>query len=173
MEPRFGRSARCMGRSARPRIPEADRSGRRIRGRRVSTRNAPLSTHRRGITESAVALFLAVGGSLFTVGIVALPDHAGAPPLHAELHHKLGPIERVWQESDGDSLLKPLGLPEIWSLECDTDFGTLDLVKCDRTAERIRIQTDVRAFSTRLIRGGLAEFQTNGSPWRIHSENQP
>ncbi len=162
-----------MGRSARPRIPEADHSGRRIRGRRVSKRNAPLSTYRRGITESAVALLLAVGGSLFTVGIVALPDHAGAPPFHAELHQRLGRIERVWQESDGDLLLKPLGLPEIWSLECDTDFGTLDLVKCDRTAERIRIQTDVRIFSAHLIRGGLAEFQTNDSLWRIHSENQP
>ena len=68
---------------------------------------------------------LAVGGSLFTVGIVALPDQAGAPPLHAELHQRLGPIERVWQESDGDLLLKPLGVPTIWSLECDTDFGTL------------------------------------------------
>ena len=120
-----------------------------------------------------MALVLAVGGSLFTVGIVALPDHAGAPPLHAELQQTLGPIERVWQESDGDLLLKPLGVPAIWSLECDTDFGTLDLVKCDRTAERIRIQTGVRTFSSQLIRGGLAEFQTNDSLWRIHSENQP
>lgn len=162
-----------MGRSARPRIPEADRSGRRIRGRRVSTGNAPLSTSRRALTESAVALVLAVGGSLFTVGIVALPEHAGAPPLHTELQQTLGPIERVWQESDGDLLLKPMGVPAIWSLECDTDFGTLDLVKCDRTAERIRIQTGVRSFSAQLIRGGLAEFQTNDSLWRIHSENQP
>lgn len=125
------------------------------------------------MTESAVALVLAVGGSLFTVGIVALPDQAGAPPLHAELHLRLGPIERVWQESDGDLLLKPLGVPTIWSLECDTDFGTLDLVKCDRTAERIRIQTGVHTFSADLIRGGLAEFQTNDSLWRIHAENQP
>lgn len=125
------------------------------------------------MTESAVALVLAVGGSLFTVGIVALPDKAGAPPLHAELHQRLGPIERVWQESDGDLLLKPLGVPTIWSLECDTDFGTLDLVKCDRTAERIRIQTGVHTFSADLIRGGLAEFQTNDSLWRIHAENQP
>ena len=125
------------------------------------------------MTESAVALALAVGGSLFTVGIVALPDQAGAPPLHAELHQRLGPIERVWQESDGDLLLKPLGVPTIWSLECDTDFGTLDLVKCDRTAERIRIQTGVHTFSADLIRGGLAEFQTNDSLWRIHAENQP
>ncbi|MCH2150977.1 MAG: hypothetical protein AAFU75_00765 [Planctomycetota bacterium] len=125
------------------------------------------------MTESAVALVLAVGGSLFTVGIVALPDQAGAPPLHAELHQRLGPIERVWQESDGDLLLKPLGVPTIWSLECDTDFGTLDLVKCDRTAERIRIQTGVHTFSADLIRGGLAEFQTNDSLWRIHAENQP
>lgn len=125
------------------------------------------------MTESAVALVLAVGGSLFTVGIVALPDQAGAPPLHAELHQRLGPIERVWQESDGDLLLKPLGVPTIWSLECDTDFGTLDLVKCDRTAERIRIQTGVHTFSADLIRGGLAEFQTNNSLWRIHAENQP
>ncbi len=120
-----------------------------------------------------MALVLAVGGSLFTVGIVALPDHAGAPPLHTELQQTLGPIERVWQESDGDLLLKPMGVPAIWSLECDTDFGTLDLVKCDRTAERIRIQTGVRSFSAQLIRGGLAEFQTNDSLWRIHSENQP
>lgn len=120
-----------------------------------------------------MALVLAVGGSLFTVGIVALPDRAGAPPLHTELQQTLGPIERVWQESDGDLLLKPLGVPAIWSLECDTDFGTLDLVKCDRTAERIRIQTGVRNFSAQLIRGGLAEFQTNDSLWRIHSENQP
>ena len=125
------------------------------------------------MTESAVALVLAVGGSLFTVGIVALPDQAGAPPLHAELHQRLGPIERVWQESDGDLLLKPLGVPTIWSLECDTDFGTLDLVKCDRMAERIRIQTGVHTFSADLIRGGLAEFQTNDSLWRIHAENQP
>lgn len=125
------------------------------------------------MTESAVALVLAVGGSLFTVGIVALPDQAGAPPLHAELHQRLGPIERVWQESDGDLLLKPLGVPTIWSLECDTDFGTLDLVKCDRTAERIRIQTGVHTFSADLIRGGLAEFQTNDLLWRIHAENQP
>ena len=125
------------------------------------------------MTESAVALVLAVGGSLFTVGIVALPDQAGAPPLHAELHQRLGPIERVWQESDGDLLLKPLGVSTIWSLECDTDFGTLDLVKCDRTAERIRIQTGVHTFSADLIRGGLAEFQTNDSLWRIHAENQP
>ena len=125
------------------------------------------------MTESAVALVLAVGGSLFTVGIVALPDQAGAPPLHAELHQRLGPIERVWQESDGDLLLKPLGVPTIWSLDCDTDFGTLDLVKCDRTAERIRIQTGVHTFSADLIRGGLAEFQTNDSLWRIHAENQP
>ena len=125
------------------------------------------------MTESSVALVLAVGGSLFTVGIVALPDQAGAPPLHAELHQRLGPIERVWQESDGDLLLKPLGVPTIWSLECDTDFGTLDLVKCDRTAERIRIQTGVHTFSADLIRGGLAEFQTNDSLWRIHAENQP
>ena len=125
------------------------------------------------MTESAVALVLAVGGSLFTVGIVALPDQAGAPPLHAELHQRLGPIERVWQESDGDLLLKPLGVPTIWSLECDTDFGTLDLVKCDRTAERIRIQTGVHTFSADLIRGGLAEFQTNDSLWRTHAENQP
>ena len=124
------------------------------------------------MTESAVALVLAVGGSLFTVGIVAVPDQAGAPPLHAELHQRLGPIERVWQESDGDLLLKPLGVPTIWSLECDTDFGTLDLVKCDRTAERIRIQTGVHTFSADLIRGGLAEFQTNDSLWRIHAENQ-
>ena len=130
-----------------------------------------MSTSRRALTESAVALVLAIGGSLFTVGIVALPDHAGAPPLHAELQQTLGPIERVWQESDGDLLLKPLGVPVIWSLECDTDFGTLDLVKCDRTAERIRIQTGVRTFSAHLIRGGLAEFQTNDSLWRIHSEN--
>ena len=125
------------------------------------------------MTESAVALVLAVGGSLFTVGIVALPDQASAPPLHAELHQRLGPIERMWQESDGDLLLKPLGVPTIWSLECDTDFGTLDLVKCDRTAERIRIQTGVHTFSADLIRGGLAEFQTNDSLWRIHAENQP
>ena len=125
------------------------------------------------MTESAVALVLAVGGSLFTVGIVALPDQAGAPPLHAELHQRLGPIERVWQDSEGDLLLKPLGVPTIWSLECDTDFGTLDLVKCDRTAERIRIQTGVHTFSADLIRGGLAEFQTNDSLWRIHAENQP
>ena len=125
------------------------------------------------MTESSVALVLAVGGSLFTVGIVALPDQAGAPPLHAELHQRLGPIERVWQESDGDLLLKPLGVSTIWSLECDTDFGTLDLVKCDRTAERIRIQTGVHTFSADLIRGGLAEFQTNDSLWRIHAENQP
>ena len=125
------------------------------------------------MTESAVALVLAVGGSLFTVGIVALPDQAGAPPLHAELHQRLGPIERVWQESDGDLLLKPLGVPTIWSLECDTDFGTLDLVKCDRTAERIRIQTGVHTISADLNRGGLPEFQTNESLWRIHAENQP
>ena len=108
-----------------------------------------------------------------TLRIGALPDHAGSPPLHAELHQRLGPIERVWQESDGDLLLKPLGVPAIWSLECDTDFGTLDLVKCDRSAERIRIQTGVRTFSANLIRGGLAEFQTNDSLWRIHSENRP
>ena len=162
-----------MGRSARPRIPEADRSGRRIRGRRVSTGNAPLFISRRAVTESAVALVLAVGGSLFTVGIVALPNQAGVPPLHAELHQRLGPIERVWQESDGDLLLKPLGVPAIWSLECDTDFGTLDLVKCDRTAERLRIQTGVRTFSANLVRGGLAQFQTNDSLWRIYAENQP
>lgn len=132
-----------------------------------------MSISRRALTESAVALVLAVGGFLFTVGIVALPDQAGAPPLHAELHQTLGPIERVWQESDGDLLLKPLGVPAIWSLECDTDFGTLDLVKCDRTAERIRIQTGVRTFSTHLTRGGSAEFQTNDSLWRILAENQP
>ena len=132
-----------------------------------------MSTSRRALTESAVALVLAVGGSLFAVGIVALPNHASAPPLHAELQQRLGPIERVWQESDGDLLLKPVGVPAIWSLECDTDFGTLDLVKCDRTAQRIRIQTGVRTFSAHLIRGGLAEFRTNDSLWRIQSENRP
>ncbi len=132
-----------------------------------------MSTSRRALTESAVALVLAVGGSLFTVGIVAFPNHASAPPLHAELQQRLGPIERVWQESDGDLLLKPVGVPAIWSLECDTDFGTLDLVKCDRTAQRIRIQTGVRTFSAHLTRGGLAEFQTNDSLWRIQSENRP
>ena len=162
-----------MGRSACPRIPEADRSGRRIRGRRDSLRIAPLSTSKRGLTETAVALVLAASGFVFTVGIVALPDHAGGTSVHSELQQKIGPIERVWRESDGDLLLKPMGVSAIWSLECDTDFGTLDLVKCDRTAERIRIQTGVQRFSTRLIQSGVAEFQTNDSHWRITSELQP
>ena len=60
-------------------------------GGEISTGNAPLSTSRRALTESAVALVLAVGGSLFTVGIVALPDHAGAP-LHTELQKTLDPL---------------------------------------------------------------------------------
>ena len=66
------------------------------------------------LTEFAVALVLAVGGSLFTVGIVALPNMPGVLPLHTELQQTLGPIERG-QESDGDLLLKPLGVPAIWS----------------------------------------------------------